>query len=145
MAQTDANPRNALWQRIWETKRLQVIVLSAALALLSGIFFFQTFATRNARTFAILRNAYLVFTLVFVGWIANAQLSVVNILAVTNAFFSDFNWDTFLMDPLIFILWFAVAAALCSGRVGPIAAGSAPSARCRSCRTGSRASWACRR
>jgi NosR/NirI family nitrous oxide reductase transcriptional regulator len=111
-AQTDANPRNALWQRIWETKRLQVIVRSAALALLSGIFFFQTFATRNARTFAILRNAYLVFTLVFVGWIANAQLSVVNILAVTNAFFSDFNWDTFLMDPLIFILWFAVAAAL---------------------------------
>ena len=98
--------------RIWDTKRLQVIVLATALALLSGIFFFQAFATRNARTFAILRNAYLVFTLVFVGWIANAQLSVVNILAVVNALFSDFQWNTFLMDPLIFILWFAVAAAL---------------------------------
>ncbi|MFW2545370.1 4Fe-4S binding protein [Primorskyibacter sp. 2E107] len=108
----DADARDALWQRIWQTKRLQVIVLAVALALLSGIFFFQGFATRNARHFAILRNAYLVFTLVFVGWIANAQLSVVNILAVVNALFSDFQWNTFLMDPLIFILWFAVAAAL---------------------------------
>ncbi|KFE36556.1 nitrous oxide reductase regulatory protein NosR [Thioclava atlantica] len=109
----DAAPaRNALWLKIWQAKRSQVIVLAVALALLTGIFFFQTFATRNARTFAILRNAYLVFTLVFVGWYANAQLSVVNVLAFASALFSDFRWDTFLMDPLIFVLWFAVAAAL---------------------------------
>ena len=53
-----------------------------------GIFFFQTFATRNARAFAILRIAFLVFTLVFVGWYANAQLSVVNVLAFASALFS---------------------------------------------------------
>lgn len=111
-AVTDADARDALWQRIWQTKRLQVIALAAALTLLSGVFFFQSFATRHARHFAMLRNAYLVFTLVFVGWIANAQLSVVNILALVNALFSDFDWNTFLMDPLIFILWFSVAAAL---------------------------------
>ncbi|MFD0981856.1 4Fe-4S binding protein [Tropicimonas aquimaris] len=109
---SDLEARDALWQRIWQTKRTQVLVLSAALALLTGIFFFQSYATRNARFFAALRNAYLVFTLVFVGWIANAQLSVVNVMAVANALFSDFQWQTFLMDPLIFILWFAVAAAL---------------------------------
>ena len=109
---TDGDARDALWKRIWQTKRTQVVVLCTALVLLSGIFFFQGFATKNARTFAMLRNAYLVFTLVFVGWIANAQLSVVNILAVVNALFSNFSWDTFLMDPLIFILWFSVAVAL---------------------------------
>ncbi|SNT39448.1 NosR/NirI family protein [Tropicimonas sediminicola] len=109
---TDAQARDALWQRIWQTKRTQVVVLAAALALLTGIFFFQSYATRNARVFTALRNAYLAFTLVFVGWIANAQLSVVNVMAVANALFSDFQWQTFLMDPLIFILWFAVAAAL---------------------------------
>ncbi len=109
---SDPEARHALWERIWEAKRLQIVILSAALALLTGIFFFQSSATRNARTFAVIRNAYLVFTLVFVGWTANAQLSVVNILALVNALFSDFQWDTFLMDPLIFILWFAVAAAL---------------------------------
>ncbi|RYH10457.1 NosR/NirI family protein [Tropicimonas sp. IMCC6043] len=111
-AATDSQARDALWQRIWQTKRTEVVVLAAALGLLTGIFFFQSFATRNARIFDILRTGYLVFTLIFVGWIANAQLSVVNVLAVANALFSDFRWETFLMDPLIFILWFAVAAAL---------------------------------
>ena len=111
-AETEGPARDKLWMRIWQVKRSQVIVLAVALALLTGIFFFQTFATRNARAFAILRNAYLVFTLVFVGWYANAQLSVVNVLAVSSALFSDFRWDTFLMDPLIFVMWFAVAAAL---------------------------------
>ncbi len=109
-AETD--PRAALWQKIWAAKRVQIVVLAVALALLTGIFFFQTFVTRNARAYAILRNSYLVFTLVFVGWYANAQLSVVNLLAVVSAVFSDFSWDTFLMDPLIFIMWFAVAVAL---------------------------------
>ncbi|SFC25307.1 NosR/NirI family protein [Tropicimonas isoalkanivorans] len=111
-AATDSQARDALWKRIWQTKRIEVVVLAAALGLLTIIFFFQSFATKNARTFDILRTAYLVFTLVFIGWIANAQLSVVNVLAVANAVFSDFHWETFLMDPLIFILWFAVAAAL---------------------------------
>ncbi|WP_078709713.1 NosR/NirI family protein [Consotaella salsifontis] len=107
-----AEIRNALWKRIWQTKRVEIVILSLALVFLTGIFFFQTFATKNERIFDIIRTSFLVFTLVFVGWYANAQLSVVNILAVASALFSDFRWETFLMDPLIFLLWFAVAAAL---------------------------------
>ncbi len=87
-------------------------MLAAGLAGLTLIFFFQTFATRNERVFSIIRTCFLVFTLVFIGWYANAQLSVVNVLAVISALFSNFRWETFLMDPLIFIMWFAVAAAL---------------------------------
>lgn len=104
--------RDALWLKIWQLKQTQIIVIAAALVLLSGIFFFQTFVTKNERVFRILRNSYLVFTLVFVGWYANAQLSVVNVLAVFSALTGGFRWETFLMDPLIFLLWFAVAAAL---------------------------------
>ena len=109
---TAGEERNALWERIWQAKQPQLVAISAALGVLSLIFFFQQFATRNARAFAWIRTAYLVFTLVYVGWYANAQLSVVNVLAVFSAMFSDFRWETFLMDPLIFLLWFAVAAAL---------------------------------
>lgn len=104
--------RDRLWLRIWEAKRTEVAIIVAALAALTGIFFFQTFATKNERVFRIIRLSYLAFTLVFIGWYANAQLSVVNLLAVLSALVSDFRWETFLMDPLIFILWFAVAAAL---------------------------------
>ncbi|BBE74430.1 NosR/NirI family protein [Oharaeibacter diazotrophicus] len=104
--------RDALWLRIWQAKKADVAILGVALAALTGIFFFQTFATRNARVFAAIRTGFLIFTLVFVGWHANAQLSVVNVLAVLQAFVSGFRWETFLMDPPIFVLWFAVAAAL---------------------------------
>ncbi len=111
-AQAATAARDALWMRIWQVKRTEVAVLGIALIALTGIFFFQTFATRNARVFSVVRTSFLVFTLVFVGWYANAQLSVVNVLAVLQAFVSGFHWETFLMDPLIFVLWFAVAAAL---------------------------------
>ncbi len=104
--------RDALWLRIWDVKRNEVVILGLGLAFLTGIFFFQTIATRNERVFNIIRTAFLVFTLVFIGWYANAQLSVVNVLAVFSALVSDFRWETFLMDPLIFVMWFAVAAAL---------------------------------
>ena len=107
-----AGIRDALWQKIWHAKQLQIAVLAAALIFLTGIFFFQKFATRNERIFGIVRTSFLVFTLVFVGWYANAQLSVVNVLAFASAVFSGFRWETFLMDPLIFLLWFALAAAL---------------------------------
>ena len=107
-----ATIRNALWTKIWQAKKGEVAVLAAGLAGLTLIFFFQTFATRNERVFSIIRTCFLVFTLVFIGWYANAQLSVVNVLAVISALFSNFRWETFLMDPLIFIMWFAVAAAL---------------------------------
>jgi NosR/NirI family nitrous oxide reductase transcriptional regulator len=39
-------------------------------------------------------------------------LSVVNILTVFNALVSGFDWEYFLMEPLIFILWGSVAASL---------------------------------
>lgn len=104
--------RDALWLKIWQTKKAEVGVLAAGLIFLTAIFFFQTFATKNERVFNFLRTSFLVFTLVFIGWYANAQLSVVNVLAVFSALVSDFRWETFLMDPLIFVMWFAVAAAL---------------------------------
>jgi NosR/NirI family nitrous oxide reductase transcriptional regulator len=39
-------------------------------------------------------------------------LSVVNVMTFFNALATDFRWEFFLMDPLIFILWAATAAAL---------------------------------
>ncbi len=68
--------------------------------------------TRSERAVFWFRIAFLTFTLVWIGWIANAQLSVVNVLAFTNSVATEFSWDAFLIDPLIFILWFGVAAAL---------------------------------
>jgi NosR/NirI family nitrous oxide reductase transcriptional regulator len=102
----------ALWRRIWQDKKPQIAGVVAMLAVLTLVFFFQGLATRNARAFFWFRMGFLTVTLVFLGWMTNAQLSVVNLMALFGALVSGFSWQAFLLDPLTFILWFSVAAAL---------------------------------
>lgn len=111
-AQAESAAHQALWQRIWRDKQIEIAITAGMLAVLTLVFFFQTFATRNERLFYWFRMGFLTVTLVFLGWYANAQLSVVNLMALFGALTSGFSWQAFLLDPLTFILWFSVAAAL---------------------------------
>ena len=108
----EAAAKAALWQRIWRDRRVEIAGLVVMLAVLTAVFFFQFQATRNERVLFWFRMGYLTMTLVFLGWYANAQLSVVNLMALGGALKAGFTWDAFLLDPMIFILWFSVAAAL---------------------------------
>jgi polyferredoxin len=58
------------------------------------------------------RLAFLSVTVVWLGWIAGAQLSVVNVLTFAHSLLTGFRWEFFLLDPLIFILWSYVAVAM---------------------------------
>ena len=110
--QSETDAHQELWKRIWDGKRLEIAVLVVMLTVLTGTFFFQTYVTRNEKKYYWFRIVFLTFTLFFLGWYANAQLSVVNLIALLNSLMSGFSWQAFLLDPLTFILWFAVAAAL---------------------------------
>ena len=101
-----------LWMRVWRAKVGEIAILAAAILVLTGIFFFQDLLVKRPVLYDRVRLAFLIFTLVWIGWYAQAQLSVVNILAFANSLRTDFRWDYFLVDPLIFMQWFAVAAAL---------------------------------
>ena len=107
-----ANEPPPLWQTLWRDKAWQVVVLVVALAVLTLIFFLQTWLVHRPRLTDGIRLSFLVFTLFGLGFYANAQLSVVNIMTFFNAMISGFSWEYFLMEPLIFILWFSVAASL---------------------------------
>jgi len=101
-----------MWPMMWRAKAGQIGVLLFAIGLLTLIFFFQDWLVRRPILYDRIRLGFMVFTLVWIGWCAQAQLSVVNVLAFLNALRTDFHWDYFLMAPLIFILWFATAASL---------------------------------
>jgi polyferredoxin len=58
------------------------------------------------------RWAFLLIVLAWLGWFAGAQLSVVNVLTFVHSLMTGFQWEFFLLDPLIFILWSYVAVAL---------------------------------
>ena len=101
-----------LWVNIWYQKSFQIGVILAALALLTVILFLQDSLTRRPHFLHWLRRGYLVFTVVFIGWYALGQLSVVNVLTFVHALVQDFRWELFLTDPVIFILWVFTAGSI---------------------------------
>jgi NosR/NirI family transcriptional regulator, nitrous oxide reductase regulator len=101
-----------LWETLWQEKIWMSGVLILSLVFLSWIFFFQMWLVKRPVMFQRIRTGFLLFTLFGIGFYANAQLSVVNILTVFNALITGFDWAYFLMEPLIFILWGSVAAAI---------------------------------
>jgi NosR/NirI family nitrous oxide reductase transcriptional regulator len=112
LAQTDTDARSMLWKRIWQSKKIEIGLLIGMLTVLTGVFFFQFQATRHARAFYWFRMGFLALTLGFLGFSQNAQLSVVNLMALGASLREGFSWDAFLMDPLVFILWVSVSVTL---------------------------------
>jgi NosR/NirI family nitrous oxide reductase transcriptional regulator len=112
-AKSERNTANMkLVKSIWKGKHTQIIVLGILLAILTIIFFFQNQLTKSAKWTKIVRYSFLTFVLVWLGFINNAQLSVVNILTFFGSLINNFDWSFFLRDPLVFILWCSVAASL---------------------------------
>ena len=101
-----------LWQDIWWARRHEIAVLGAMLAVLGGILIFQDTVTAHGRFYYRLRTSYLLLTFVFLGLIANAQLSVVHVLTFIHALLSGFRWELFLLDPMVFLLWSFVAISM---------------------------------
>ncbi|GAB0058272.1 Ion-translocating oxidoreductase complex subunit G [Candidatus Magnetaquicoccaceae bacterium FCR-1] len=101
-----------LWQRIWKDRTSDVIVLAVSLIFLTMIFFFQELLVTHPRLVAWLRRGFLLFSVLFIGGYAQAQLSVVNVFTFLHALMGGFRWEFFLIDPLIFILWSATALSL---------------------------------
>ncbi|MCF6304634.1 MAG: NosR/NirI family protein [Rhodobacteraceae bacterium] len=110
--QSDKDARTLLWKRIWQGKKVEIGLLVGMLTVLTGVFFFQFQATRHARAFYWFRMGFLVMTLGFLGFAQNAQLSVVNLMALGVSLREGFGWDAFLLDPLVFILWVSVAVTI---------------------------------
>ncbi|KZE28924.1 regulatory protein NosR [Chelatococcus daeguensis] len=108
-----------LWERIWRDNTVNISIAAVAIAVLTLIFFFQDWLVSRPRLFTWVRRGYLAFTLFWLGWWMNAQLSVVNVITFTNALITGFSWEYFLAAPLVFILWSSVAAALLFWGRGP--------------------------
>jgi NosR/NirI family nitrous oxide reductase transcriptional regulator len=108
-----------LWKQMWRRSAASVAVTGIAIAVLTAIFFFQNQLVRRPRLYTWVRRGFLLFTLVWLGWYANAQLSVVNVLAFSNSLITGFSWEYFLTSPLVFILWSSVAVGLLFWGRGP--------------------------
>jgi NosR/NirI family nitrous oxide reductase transcriptional regulator len=114
-----ASDEEPLWMLIWRGNTIKIGFSLAALGALTLIFFFQNVLVRRPTVYVWVRRGYLLFILVWLGWYANAQLSVVNVLTFTNSLLTGFSWEYFLSAPLIFVLWASIAAGLLFWGRGP--------------------------
>ncbi len=111
-------PSQDLWRGVWLDRLPDVIVLFAMLLILGAIFFLQDLVARRRTLYKALRYGFLVVTLFWLGWYTAAQLTVLNVLTFAGALRTEFRWDFFLLEPLIFILWSFTAVALLFGGRG---------------------------
>jgi NosR/NirI family nitrite reductase transcriptional regulator len=101
-----------LWQAAWEAKQGSVIGVMAMLVVLAGFLFLQQPFASRPKLWRWGRIGYLSVTLVWLGWIAGGQLSVVQVVAFLHSLLSGFHWETFLIEPVIFLSWGFVALGL---------------------------------
>jgi NosR/NirI family nitrite reductase transcriptional regulator len=101
-----------LWQAAWEAKQGLVIGVAVMLVVLTGFLFLQQPFASRPKLWRWGRIGYLSVTLVWLGWIAGGQLSVVQVVAFLHSLLSGFHWETFLIEPVIFLLWGFVALGL---------------------------------
>lgn len=101
-----------LWQENWHEATPQLVILAIMLTVLFGVLYVSGPIVRRPRLYFWFRMAFLSVTLVWLGWIAGAQLSVVQLVAFINSLIGGFNWDVFLLAPLIFVLWAFIALGI---------------------------------
>lgn len=100
------------WIAIWQNRSFEIAVLVIGLTTLSFILVFQDWLAKYPAALIYVRNGFHVYTLFFIGWWGLAQLSVINVLTFVNSVMHGFQWENFLIDPMLFILWGFVAMTL---------------------------------
>jgi NosR/NirI family nitrous oxide reductase transcriptional regulator len=98
----DEDLAKPLWLIRWGERIPHIVFLTLTLVVLVVILFFQDWVARQRGLLDWLRLGFLAFTLVYIGWIANIQLSVINVLTFVNSLRTGFRWDFFLLVTIPF-------------------------------------------
>jgi len=100
------------WAQVWRERSGEIAVLLLGLIVLSSGLFLQKRLSANSTRLKVLRSLYLMFTVGFIGWYAQGQLTIVNITASIEALAAGGDLSFFMNDPLTVILWLFVAVTL---------------------------------
>jgi NosR/NirI family transcriptional regulator, nitrous oxide reductase regulator len=102
---------------IWESRSRDIAILAAGLIVLAVALARQGALTRSPRAFKWFRLAFLAFTLVYIGWIAQAQLSIVWLFGLIKALKGEGSFVFFLWDPpTLMVTVFGLVALFIWGR-----------------------------
>lgn len=103
-----AHSDNKTWHSIWSDRAPELALLVSGLGVLAWALRKQLWLSQNTRRLQIFRTGYLLFTLFFIGWYAQGQLSIVNLTALIQALVAGRSLVFFLYDPMTVVLWLFV-------------------------------------
>lgn len=105
-------PQVPSWWQGWQKRWLDLSILAVALLLLSLILARGTRLSASHRRLKWVRSAYAAFTLLFIGWHAQGQLTIVNLTAALEAWRGGSDLAFMLNDPITVVLWAYVGISL---------------------------------
>lgn len=100
------------WVQVWQSRWIEISFLLLGLLLLTVGLIAQQTTSASSQRLRIIRTAYLLFTVGFIGWFAQGQLTIVNITAAVESLTSGGDLTFLLNDPITSILWVFTAVTL---------------------------------
>jgi NosR/NirI family transcriptional regulator, nitrous oxide reductase regulator len=100
------------WLEPWGQRKNDLIVLGAALAVLTLALFAQRSTAATAARLKLFRIPFLLFTLIFIGWVAQGQLTIVSLTSLVEALVAGRGTEFLLADPMAVVLWLFTFASL---------------------------------
>ncbi len=100
------------WLAQWASRGTDIAILLSGLALLSAALLAQRRFSASAKRLRVLRTLYLLFTVGFIGWYVQGQLTIVNITSAIESLTSGGTLEFLMNDPMTVILWIFVGITL---------------------------------
>jgi len=100
------------WAEAWLASGVDLAILGVMLTVLTLIFIFQARLSQTRRLHRWVRMGFLAFTLVWLGWIAGGQLSIVHIVNYVKGPFDGADLGFYLAEPLIVVISIYVLLSL---------------------------------
>lgn len=105
------------WLQAWKARWLDLAIIGTALAILSVALFRPRALSIAPRRLAAFRWLFLAFTLFYLGWYAQGQLSIVQIIGALQSLAAGQGLSNFLYDPIsLLLLGFTIATLFVWGR-----------------------------
>jgi len=105
------------WPAIWRQRRWELLVLAAGLLILGAALWMQKRLVASTARLVWFRWTYLAFTVGFIGYYAQGQLSIVNITGALQALLAGRSLAFLMFDPMTVSLWaFVLLSLLLWGR-----------------------------
>lgn len=92
------------WLQAWKARWQDLTIIGGALAILSVVLFRPRALSIAPRRLAAFRWLFLAFTLLYIGWYAQGQLSIVQITGALQSLVAGQGLSNFLYDPVSLLL-----------------------------------------